>query len=670
MEKIDVELFYDHARNEETGEDESIGIYTKEWDLIRKRREILGLDEHPQMKVVEANIPDKAPFDIFAIALSGGGIRSATFNLGFLKGLNHTKKSGESKKSLFRQADYLSTVSGGGYIGSFIQHRLHQTREYDNLFNDDELKYLREHGDYLRMGAWGKIVEKLNFYLNTLILTMLHLIWYILFFISILILIFGLGQIFPDIPAKAENYGVVLLSVSLLWYYFLSAFRNAKPRIWSAKKLFYINTAIIIFLTAALFSNLSLEYLCSCFKEYDDFKIIILLALFLFTIGLFANPNILSSHRFYRFRLKDAFLEGSNINLHDLVIEDDDGAKYTCAPYPLINTTLNLQNDKSISGKESCDYYLLSPLYCGSKLTGYIPAYKGEYSRMTLATAMTISGAALNPNMGYKSNRVMAFFMTLFNLRLGYWALNPKIFWSIFHNNEPGLISLYHNYIQKFAVWSAKKLKYAITLWPYYNIAELLGTLNSKRIRINLSDGGNIENLAVFELLRRKCSLIIASDAGADPDFTFADLKILQIRARNELELSIEFPDTQDPEKFIRPNSKTGQSQRHYAVAEIYELGKEPEERKVIGYFVYVKASITAQKRKLPEEMRKEPFYSYKNYHPSFPHESTVDQFFDATQWEAYEKLGEAIAKDLFSDFDAELNIKNLKEYFRDKIAN
>ena len=46
------------------------------------------------------------------VALSGGGVRSATFNLGVLQALAHC--------DLLRRIDYLSTVSGGGYIGAWL----------------------------------------------------------------------------------------------------------------------------------------------------------------------------------------------------------------------------------------------------------------------------------------------------------------------------------------------------------------------------------------------------------------------------------------------------------------------------------------------------------------------------------------------------------------------
>src|SRR5580700_7034468 len=46
------------------------------------------------------------------LAFSGGGIRSATFNLGILQGL--------SRAGLLNKIHYLSTVSGGGYIGGWL----------------------------------------------------------------------------------------------------------------------------------------------------------------------------------------------------------------------------------------------------------------------------------------------------------------------------------------------------------------------------------------------------------------------------------------------------------------------------------------------------------------------------------------------------------------------
>ena len=41
---------------------------------------------------------------------------------------------------------------------------------------------------------------------------------------------------------------------------------------------------------------------------------------------------------------------------------------------------------------------------------------------------------------------------------------------------------------------------------------------------VYLSDGGHFENLGLYEMVRRRCRLIVVIDAGCDPDFAFEDL--------------------------------------------------------------------------------------------------------------------------------------------------
>ena len=52
------------------------------------------------------------PQPLTALCISGGGIRSATFALGVIQGL--------AERGLLPRFDYLSTVSGGGYIGGWL----------------------------------------------------------------------------------------------------------------------------------------------------------------------------------------------------------------------------------------------------------------------------------------------------------------------------------------------------------------------------------------------------------------------------------------------------------------------------------------------------------------------------------------------------------------------
>src|SRR5882724_12395215 len=82
-------------------------ILHTEIEAINKRRNALG------RPTVSAN-PDAplAVLDTVGLALSGGGIRAAAFSLGVLQALN--------RHGILHNIDYLSTVSGGGYIGSSL----------------------------------------------------------------------------------------------------------------------------------------------------------------------------------------------------------------------------------------------------------------------------------------------------------------------------------------------------------------------------------------------------------------------------------------------------------------------------------------------------------------------------------------------------------------------
>ena len=64
-----------------------------------------------ELAVVTLRRPDADAASLVGLAISGGGIRSATFNLGLLQAF--------AQLGVLRQVNYLSTVSGGGYVGGF-----------------------------------------------------------------------------------------------------------------------------------------------------------------------------------------------------------------------------------------------------------------------------------------------------------------------------------------------------------------------------------------------------------------------------------------------------------------------------------------------------------------------------------------------------------------------
>jgi len=95
--------------------------------------------------------------NLAGMGISGGGIRSATFNLGLLQGL--------AEHGLLHQLDYLSSVSGGGYIGSWLHgviQRLHgghpdqaekklapASNPVPGAPADDPVSFLRKYSNYL-----------------------------------------------------------------------------------------------------------------------------------------------------------------------------------------------------------------------------------------------------------------------------------------------------------------------------------------------------------------------------------------------------------------------------------------------------------------------------------------------------------------------------------------
>lgn len=105
--------------------------------------------ERDAVNTRRAQLPEEyqAQSATIGLALSGGGIRSATFCLGVVRAL--------AKNKLLIHFDYLSTVSGGGYLGGMLG-RLYQKNKdpvavQDALARDDTilLAWLRNNGRYL-----------------------------------------------------------------------------------------------------------------------------------------------------------------------------------------------------------------------------------------------------------------------------------------------------------------------------------------------------------------------------------------------------------------------------------------------------------------------------------------------------------------------------------------
>ena len=223
-----------------------------------------------------------------------------------------------------------------------------------------------------------------------------------------------------------------------------------------------------------------------------------------------------------------------------------------------------------------------------------------------IGTAMSISGAAASPNSGYHTSPVLAFLMTIFNVRLGWWVPNPaKGDWRLQAPEWPGFLK--------------------------YLSFELFGSATPNAAFVYLSDGGHFENLGIYELVRRKCRFIIAIDGEEDGDFTFHALgtAIRRCRVDFDAEIEIQVDD-------IRPDPVTGYSRSHCAVGSI----RYPD-RAAPGTLLYIKSSLTGREGT--------DIAQYRKISPAFPHEPTIDQFFSESQFESYRKLGQSACRQAFA---------------------
>ena len=340
------------------------------------------------------------------------------------------------------------------------------------------------------------------------------------------------------------------------------------------------------------------------------------------------NINEFSLHHFYKNRLVRCYLGASNSKRRkpNRLTGFDPSDEFRLAslqpindppylgPFALVNATLNLNAGSELAKQErKAASFAFSPTFCGFlpaasrrdlelvkqkrgefETSGYVPTLGYSHpDGPEMGTTVAISGAAANPNMGYHTSGSMAFLLTVFDARLGWWLGNPR--WRG-PSQYPG----------------------PVFAWTYL-IAELLGQTTGRSRFVNLSDGGHFDNLGLYELVRRRCHYIIVGDAEEDAKLAFESLggAIRKCRADFGVEIDI------DPEPIRIANGRSG---AHCVMGRIlYPEGAR-------GYLFYLKASLTGDE---PSDVTE-----YHTRFPEFPHQSTADQFFSESQFESYRRLG------------------------------
>jgi hypothetical protein len=406
------------------------------------------------------------------------------------------------------------------------------------------------------------------------------------------------------------------------------------------------NTAIILIgLLLVLLVLGNSEYLRELDEKWFALRLLGLIVL----LGYFTNINLISIGRIYGDSLSNAFNIKKSISLADLH-NDSNKAK---APYPLFNCCLNLAPQSTKSNLTS-DYFLLSPKHMGSEATGYL-----DSGSLTLSRAMTTSAAAVNTGMGIFSSSITSILIGLFNFRMGALLYNPKnterlakklevrinntsskSFIIIFTIGVLGFLKFYfYRFIASKVAW-----------WPWEYLKSLFSNNSTKDTLLDISDGGHIENLAVYELLKRKCKLIIGIDAGMDAKYEFEDLNNLMKRAKSKLGIEIKFRKNNDPFKIIKPD-EYGLSKKQYAVADLYEHWYYDNEDKkikkheiptIIGTYVYVKSSLIENLDSFTEVKKSAYTEEYQAYKAAFTGEKKGA---DTEEYQAYKYEFKEVSK-------------------------
>ena len=712
--------------------------------------------------------------NVVGLALSGGGIRSASFCLGALQALHNA--------NVLKNIDYLSTVSGGGYVGTSLSAAMTHSKgvfPFESNLNQDEpypVQHIRNHSNYLFPRGSINFFYNIAIYLRGLLANALFILPWLLLAAAITIFVNPTSATLQGL--RFSYFGITLIVLAVfggllltwaLWrsleisgweaeigsrwtslcaillvVLFVVGFCELQPLIldgifrsandqgsFIARFVAWLKGLAVALapfsVAAAVFSRhigrllkegaekpgiaavalrvigklavyvagvaipflLWMAYLYLSYAGIEEVSAgsgqsngsyyhaaqwltrfsenwfghstpiawFYLIAFFLlFSASLLLSPNANSLHRLYRDRLSKAFLfdpttiegrfPGSRArsrqtlatvqgvdslmkyqNFELATIDRFKLSEISCThtPYHLINTALNIQGSKYANRRgRNADFFVLSPKFIGSTATDYVRTeeFEGEIDELDLATAMAISGAAASSNMGASSIKPLTPTLAILNVRLGYWMANPRQL--------------------------VRERKRFSVLDQFYFMEELFGLMREDSETVYLTDGGHIENLGIYELLRRRCRLIIAIDVEADPEMSFRSLVNLQRYARIDFGVLISLPwaEIRDATRAASEEiAKTGglppdssPHGPHCAVGEI----TYPQNQ--TGILLYVKSSITGDEN--------DYIIDYKRRFPRYPHESTADQLFSEEQFEVYRALGFHAVNELFSGSD------------------
>jgi len=291
----------------------------------------------------------------------------------------------------------------------------------------------------------------------------------------------------------------------------------------------------------------------------------------------------------------------------------------TCSrgmPYHLISTSLMRRPGNY--GQVTFDPFLFSKNYCGNFRDGYAitSRFPDAKEPLTLGRAIATSGAAFTPLM--TANPAIRLLMRFFNFSLGEYVPNPR---------------------------HAGRIRFPRSLLGVTFSQVLDHSKPDYHWKVGfVADGGFRDFLGVEDLLRRRCRLIIAADAGSNVGkYEFGALADLVRLARTEHGIEFLELDSNSPLAIDRFRRKTADSPvpQQFILARIRyprsETSADPEGTPQFGLLIYIQMALTGKEDVDLQQFRRQ--------HPDFPYADISDQFFTPQQVESYRSLGYHIGK-------------------------
>jgi hypothetical protein len=299
------------------------------------------------------------------------------------------------------------------------------------------------------------------------------------------------------------------------------------------------------------------------------------------------------------------------------------------------------------------------------------------HRRSTLFDISAISGAAVSPLMGSATQQAYRILFTATNVRLGVWLphpnvvrdarkwidpdrsstdawwarhplllllwyLSPHLFWDLDPRRNSEREARLWAHVLRLRLDPRKRKQRSGALWyralqPTLGLlwAEAAGRLSYRATWMYVTDGGHYDNLGLVEALRRGASHIVVLDASGDKADTWFTLGGAIALARADAGVDIEMkPTTMRPWRHDLAPGQVVRPWAHGQFRRLQEVPGLPQQGEIwvckLGWWAGAPWDVCA----------------YAGSHPTYPTDSTLEQLYDATEFEAYQQLGAASVRD------------------------